>query len=46
MKNIMIEKATTDKVKIAKEYGISESNIVWIGDNHYIIVKDGNEIRI
>ena len=49
MKNkakFMIEKARKDIKEIAKQYNISPSAVVWIGDNHYIIVKDGREIRI
>ena len=44
-------KATFDKVQkdrkeLATSYKVAESSIVWIGDNHYIIMKDGKEIRI
>jgi len=46
VKNIAIEKALKDRHKLAKEYNVPISAIVWIGDNHYIIVKDGKEIRI
>lgn len=46
MKNIAIEKAIKDKNELAKEYDVPVSAIVWIGDNHYIIVKNGKEIRI
>lgn len=46
MKNKAIEKAMKDKNELAKEYNVSTSSIVWIGNNHYIIVKDGKEIRI
>ena len=41
-----IEKAQKDKSELAKSYGISSSAIVWMGNNHYIVVKDGKEIRI
>lgn len=27
-------------------YNVPESYIVWIGDNHYIVVADGKEIRV
>lgn len=46
MKNIAIEKAFRDKEALAKKYNVSSSAIVWTGNNHYIIVKDGKEIRI
>lgn len=46
MKNVAIEKACKDRLELAAEYGVSASAVVWIGDNHYIVVKDGNEIRI
>lgn len=46
MINKTIEKAMSDKVDLAKEYGVSISSIIWIGDNHYILVKDGVEIKI
>lgn len=46
MKQKGIEKALKDKESLSKEYGVPVSSIVWIGDNHYIVVNDGNEIRI
>ena len=46
MKNVAIEKAITDKAELAKQYDVSISSIVWIGDNKYIVVKDGKEIKI
>ena len=46
MRNVAIEKAMKDKKELAIEYGVSISSIVWIGDNKYIVVKDGKEIRI
>lgn len=46
MKNVAIEKAEKDRIELAEEYGVSPSAVVWIGDNHYIVVKDGKEIRI
>lgn len=42
----VIEKAKKDKRELANEYDVPISSIVWIGDNHYIVVKDGNEITI
>lgn len=46
MKNVAIEKAIKDKAELAKQYDVSISSIVWIGDNKYIVVKDGIEIKI
>ena len=49
MKNLAsfcIEKAAKDRIELAEEYGVSTSSIVWIGDNHYIVIKDGKEIKI
>lgn len=46
MKNIAIEKAMKDRQELAKSYNVTPSAVVWIGDNHYIVVKDGKEIRI
>ena len=46
MKNVAIEKALKDKAELAEEFGVPISAIVWIGDNHYIIAKDGKEIKI
>lgn len=41
-----IEKAMKDKEELAAEYGVPVSAVVWIGDNKYIVVKDGREIYI
>lgn len=41
-----IKKAVKDKAELSAAYGVPESSIVWIGNNHYIVVKDGKEIRI
>lgn len=46
MKNAAIEKAIKDKKELAKIYGVSISSVVWIGNNKYIVVKDGKEIII
>lgn len=40
------DKAIMDKIALATEYDVPVSCIVWIGNNHYVIVKDGREIRI
>lgn len=42
----IIEKAQRDKAELAAEYGVETSSIVWVGDNRYVIVKDGAEIWI
>ena len=44
--NKCIEKSIRDKKELSIQYGVEESSIIWIGNNHYIIVKDGKEIRI
>lgn len=46
MAEFMIEKTLKDRQELAREYNVSPSSVVWIGDNHYIVVKDGKEIRI
>ena len=40
------DKIQRDKAELVISYGVSESSIVYIGDNHYIVIKDGLEIRI
>ena len=40
-----IDKAVKDKAELAEQYNVPVSAVVWIGDNKYIIVKDGEEIR-
>ena len=46
MRNVALEKAIKDKQELSEEYGVPTTSIVWIGDNHYIVVKDGKEIKI
>ena len=41
-----IEKAVKDREELAKSYNVPASAVVWIGNNKYIVIKDGNEIRI
>ena len=41
-----IEKAQRDKEQIAAEYGVPVSSVVWMGDNKYIVVKNGENIYI
>lgn len=40
-----VQKAYENKLKLAKQYNVSPSSIVCIGDNKYIVQKDGTEIR-
>lgn len=42
----MIEKAMKDKIALSKKYNVPVSSIVWMGDLSYILVKDGEQIRI
>lgn len=46
MENVALKKAIKDRTELAEQYGVSTSAIVWLGDNHYIVVKDGKEIKI
>lgn len=46
MKNKAIEKAARDRVELAATYNVPESAVVWIGNNKYIVIKDGKTIRI
>ena len=46
MKSKAIEKAVRDREELARVYNVSVSAVVWMGDNKYIVVKDGKEIRI
>lgn len=46
MAKFVIEKAQKDRKELAKQYNVSPSSIVWMGDNKYIVIKDGKEIRI
>lgn len=46
MKNVALEKAIKDKKELSAQYGVPTSSIIWIGDNRYIVVKDGKEIKI
>lgn len=41
-----IKKAQKDKQELTATYNVPLSAIVWIGNNHYIVFKDGAEIRI
>lgn len=46
MKNKAIEKAQKDRTELAVSYNVPISAVVWLGDNKYIIIKNGEEIRI
>lgn len=46
MENKAILKAQKDREELAAEYGVPVSAIVWMGDNKYIVIKDGEEIRV
>lgn len=46
MKNKAIEKAKNDRLELAKLYNVPTSCVVWSGNNKYIVVKDGKEIKI
>lgn len=46
MHNKTIEKAQRDRAEIAVEYETPVSSVVWIGNNKYIVVKDGKQIYI
>lgn len=41
-----IEKASEKKRKIAQEYNIPSSSIVWMGGNRFIVVTGGCEFII
>ena len=42
----LYEKVNKWRKELAESYGVNESAVVWIGNNHFIVVKDGKEIRI
>lgn len=46
MQNKAIEKAQKDRAELAESYNVPSSAVVWLGDNKYIVIKDGEEIRI
>lgn len=46
MKNVEIEKVIKDKAELAEQYNVPISSVIWCGDNKYIVIKDGKEIRI
>lgn len=44
--NKAIEKARKDIEELSVAYDVPVSAVVWMGDNHYIVVKNRKEIRI
>ena len=41
-----IERAMKAKEKLAKEYDVSITSIVWTGEKKFIVVKEGKEIIV
>ena len=41
-----LQRATESKEYFAHLYGVDSSCVVWCGSERFIIVKDGQEIRI
>lgn len=46
MENKTIRDALIRKEQLSDKYNVPVSSIVWIGNDHYIIIMNGNEIRI
>ncbi|MGN1456945.1 MAG: hypothetical protein ACI4XP_03200 [Acutalibacteraceae bacterium] len=42
----LLKKVEKDKKELAREYNVEYSSVVYIGNNKYIVVVDGKEIRI
>ncbi len=42
----LIEKARKRKDKLSRDYDVPKSCVVWVGNNKYIVVKDGKEIWV
>lgn len=42
----VMEKVRRHKRELAENYNVPESAVIWRGNNNYIVVKDGQEIRI
>ena len=42
----LLAKVSKDKKELALSYNVPVSAIVWTGNNKYIVVKSGTEIRI
>lgn len=41
-----VEKAQKDKQELAKSYNVPVSAVIWMGNNKYIVIKDGRQILI
>ena len=41
-----IEKAQKDKQELAENYNVPVSAVIWMGNNKYIVIKDGIQILI
>ena len=41
-----IEKAFQTECRLAKEYNVDVTSIVWMGSNRFIIVDNGKEIKV
>ena len=41
-----IEKAQRDCEQLAESYNVPLSCVLWMGDNKYIVIKDGQTIYI
>ena len=42
----MFDNAQKRIFSLSEEYDVPASSIVWMADNSFIVVKDGQEIRI
>lgn len=44
--NLVIDRAARTKEKLAALYDVPISSIIWMGDDRYIIVKNGKEFCV
>ncbi len=44
--NKLYEKINKRREELAEEYNVSESSIVWIGRDHFIVCKNEQMIRV
>ncbi|MEF9983745.1 MAG: hypothetical protein RR806_07460 [Oscillospiraceae bacterium] len=44
--NKVIEKARKQMFIIAQKYSVSENSVIWMGDDKFTVVKEGQEIVI
>ena len=42
----VLERSRKFKKELAASYEVPETSIIWIGNNNFIVVKEGKEIRI